>query len=390
MTPPSQLRADFRATFNADPTFFVRAPGRADLMGSHTDYNEGWVLPMAIDRYVWLAARPTSDGQASIRAFDLDDQATFPLSNLAAKQNIAGAALPSWTLYAAGVAWSLQGAGFETPGCQMALMSDIPVGSGLSSSAAIEVAFALAWLEMGGKELDRMTMAYLCQKSENEYVGVSSGLLDPFACACGQAGYALLFDTRSLDWEAVSLPDELVFLVADTGVRRDLTSSAYNERFAECKEALVALSAHLPNLQALRDVPQEALEEYGQAIPDVARLRARHVINENARVLAAADALRQGDAQQLGVLMDGSHLSMRDLFEASGPALDEMWHLSHGLPGRLGGRILGAGWAGCMIFLVRSDGLEEFTSLLRQGYMTNTGNTPEFYAVQGAEGVKIV
>jgi galactokinase len=389
-SPPPALLKDFTATFDAEPDFFVRAPGRADLIGSHTDYNEGWVLPLVITRTVWLALRATPGPHVVIRALDIDEQVTFSLVELDARTTPDGQPLPRWAEYPAGVAWSLTGAGYAAPGCQVAVQGDVPVGAGLSSSAAVETAYALAWTHLAGANVDRMALAQLCQKAENAYVGVSSGLMDQFACLFGQKGHALLFDTRTLDWQAVPLPDNVTLVVADTGTRRELTNSAYNQRHAECMEAVRVLQKVMPDIRALRDVSEDDITAHRDIIPRPARHRAEHIVRENARVLATAQALQQGDLETVGALMDASYTSMRDLFEGSGAGLDAMWESSRGHPARLGGRILGAGWAGCMIFLVWADGADDFTAYLGRGYETATGQVPDIYTVQSADGAQVV
>jgi galactokinase len=216
-------------------SFISTAPGRVNLLGEHVDYNDGMVLPAAINRAVHLAAKPTRDRLVSLRAIDLDQSVTFNFDHLSAKQDINGNPLPSWALYPAGTAWSLQEEGLDLTGFEGAFTSDIPIGSGLSSSAAMEVAFAALWQKLGGWQVDRVKLAQLCQRGENRYVGVNSGLMDQFASVNGVAGHALYFDTRSLFWQPVPLPPESVIVVADSGVRRSLANSAYNDRRARAQ-----------------------------------------------------------------------------------------------------------------------------------------------------------
>lgn len=379
--PPAQLRDAFRAVFGGEPDFTVRAPGRADLLGSHTDYNQGWVLPLAINRAAWLAVRVAPDEMATVHALDLGKQISFSLKELHIDHS-----LPRWARYPAGVAWSLQQAGIETPGIQAVLHSDVPVGAGVSSSAAVEVAYGLAWMRLAGVEVERMALAQVCQRAENEFVGVRSGLMDQFASLFGQADHALLFDTRTLDWEALPLPGEAALVIADSATSRELAASAYNQRVKECNEAVGALQVVLPGITALRDVSPEQLDAHQDLIPEPARQRAQHVIRENTRVLDAAAALRAGDVTAFGRLMDDSFLSMRDLFDGSREELNLMWRLSHGHGARLGGRILGAGWGGCLIFLARRDGAEDFSAYLGREYRQQTGLTPAIYVAEAADG----
>ncbi len=387
---PQGLIEPFRAAFGRDPAFFVRAPGRVDLIGAHTDYNEGWVLPAAINRDVWLAVSPAEGKQITIHALDMGGQVSFGLADVQSGQDVDGNPLPDWARYAAGAAWSLQEEGLEAPGCRIVAKGEVPVGAGLSSSAAVEVAYATAWKHIGAWEIDPMKLAQICQRAENVYVGVNSGLMDQFSSLFGQAGHALLFDCRSLEWEALPLPDHVSLVVADTGTRRTLANSHYNQRRAECDEAVYVLQQAWPEISALRDVSLEQFEACQQDIPAPARWRAKHVINENVRVLAAAEALRRKDAVALGHLMDESQISARDWFDASGPELDIMWRVAHGHPARLGGRFLGAGWAGCMIFLVETEGLDDFMSHTARLYGEASENTPSLYALRAADGAQVL
>jgi galactokinase len=381
-----EISQAFEAEFGARPDFLVRAPGRVDVIGTHTDYNDGWVLPAAIDHFVHLAVRRHDEPSVTIRALDMNEKVTFSLTDLEAQK----AEIPSWATYPAGVAWSLQNAGFSTPGCQVTLESKVPIGAGLSSSAAVEVAYAMAWKQMGGWEASRMTLAQLCQKAENQYVGVNSGLMDQFASLHGQKGKALLLDCRTLDWEATPLPSDVILVVVDTATRRSLTTSHYNERRADCEAAVEALRPHIPDIKALRDVSPEQFEQLKMEIPEQPRMRAAHIINENRRVREAAEALRGGDVIRLGQLMDESQISSRDLFEASGPELDAMWKVAHGHPARLGGRFSGAGWAGCMVFLVSAEGSEDFNSFLSMGYKQVTGLDATMYPMRAADGATVI
>lgn len=390
MTADDIIRT-FHAVYGGRPEFIVRAPGRVDVIGAHTDYNDGWVLPAAISRYAWLAVASQDEPVVTIAAQDMGGESvSFSLDNLSDRKTLGGSILPAWAQYAAGVAWSFQEAGLPVRGCRAILASNVPVGAGLSSSAAVEVAYGLAWLTLASQPVDRMRLAQLCQKAENKYVGVNSGLMDQFASSHGKENHALLFDCRTLDWEAVPLPGDVALVIADTGTRRTLATSHYNERRADCEEAVRVLKTVLPETRALRDVSSEQFEIHRNLIPERARLRAAHIIGENARVLGAAQALRERDAERLGNLMDESHISGRDLFEASGPALDAMWKAAHGHPARLGGRFAGAGWAGCMVFLARRDDCQEFIDYLAQTYQRDTGLTPTLYQMQAADGAQVV
>ena len=387
---PQRLLKAFDETFRTRPDFLVRAPGRVDLIGTHTDYNDGWVLPAAITRTVWLAVKALAGPRAVIKAVDMGENATVDLGEPTRIKSSIGRDLPAWVAYPAGVAWSLQESGLATSGCQIALASSVPVGAGLSSSAAVEVAYGLAWTHIAGHKVDKMKLAQMCQRAENQYVGVNSGLMDQFASLFGKADHALLFDCRTLEWEAVPLPSNVVLVIVDTGTRRSLSNSHYNERRADCEEAVRVLKTVLPDIRALRDVSPEAFEEYKHLIPVPPRHRAAHIIAENARVLAAAAALRKGDVAELGHLMDEAQISSRDLFDASGPEMNTMWQDSHGHPARLGGRFVGGGWAGCMVYLVKAEGSDDFADFLSRRYHKDTGITPTIYTMQAAEGAEVI
>ncbi len=389
MQPPADLIPRFEAAFGVRPEIIARAPGRVDVIGAHTDYNDGLVLPAAIDRSVWVAARQISGSHVTIHSLDMDERVSFDLLALDAKQALDGRPLPEWARYPAGVAWALKDVGADLPGCEIAVTGDVPVGAGLSSSAAIEVAHAVMWAYLSGWEGDRMALAQLCQRAENIYVGVNSGLMDQFSSAFGQADHALLFDCRTLFWEAVPLSQRVALVIADTGTRRTLSTSRYNERRAECEQAVRALQTVLPGIQALRDVPVEIFHQVKEVIPQPARDRAQHVIEEIDRVRQAAESLKQGNVEALGKLMDESQISARDLYAASGPDIDAMWEASLGHPARLGGRFLGAGWAGCLIFLVEAAGAQDFMAATGRRYQQRTGRVPDLYATRAAQGAEI-
>ncbi len=380
----------FRAQFGGRPDLISRAPGRVDLIGAHVDYNDGVVLPAAITRYSWVAARARPDSVVNVLSLDWNEQGSFDLTNLEKKVDQNGRPLPEWALYAAGVAWALTQQEISLPGCDLAVTGDVPVGAGMSSSASVEVAYALAWLAMASTTIPPMQLAQVCQHAENAYVGVNSGLMDQFSSVFGKEDHALLLDCRSLDWEALPLGSNVALVVADTGTRRTLTTAHYNTRREECELAVRSLQTVMPGITALRDVSAEAFAAHAEVIPIPARQRAQHVIEEIARVEQAADALRQGDTARLGHLMDESHISSRDLYEASGPALDTMWEVSKGHPARLGGRFLGAGWAGCLIFFVDAAGAEDFAAATAGRYKKATGQEAKVYLIRAAQGAQIL
>jgi galactokinase len=256
------LTTRFQQIFSRKASIQVRAPGRVNLLGEHVDYNDGMVLPVALDKAVTLAAVPTEDGIVTLQALDLGEMASFYVDKVEAKTDLNGDPLPGWAHYPAGVAWSLWEAGLEVTGAQVSYTSQVPIGAGLSSSAAVEVAFAALWRATGGWSVDNLSLALLCQRAENQYVGVACGIMDQFASACGVEGHALYFDTRSLEWQPQPLPPDTVIVIADSGVRRSLTSSAYNERRQACEQAVEILRGYLPNIRALRDVPPTEFVAY--------------------------------------------------------------------------------------------------------------------------------
>ncbi len=267
-----------------DAAIRVSSPGRVNLLGEHVDYNQGIVLPAAIDRFVRLAAHPRSDRLVSIRALDFDGEVVFSLDGLEQRADIDGQPLPQWALYPAGVAWSLQAGGLPLSGMDAVYASDLLIGAGLSSSAAVELAFAVAWQAAADWQLERMQLAQACQFAENRYVGVGCGLMDQFACAHGVARHALLFDLRTLSWQPLPLPPETAIVIADSGVRRNLAASEYNQRRKECEQAVELLKQQLANIHSLRDVSREVFEQHQALLPETTRKRARHVMEEIERV----------------------------------------------------------------------------------------------------------
>ena len=384
-----ELRETFNRDFSKEPTLLARGPGRVNLLGEHVDYNDGLVLPAAIDREVRLAAAPSGDDTVQLQALDLHQSVSFRLSDLESKIDVSGKPLPTWALYPAGVAWSLQEAGLSVTGLQAAYASTIPIGSGLSSSAAIEVAFAAVWQTLGGWKANHMTLAQLCQKAENKYVGVSCGLMDQFASANGVAGNCLLFDTRSLEWQPVPLPSGTALVIADSGVRRSLTTTGYNDRRAACEEAVVLLSKYKPGLTSLRDISPVEFAAYSEFLPPIIERRAEHIVKEIARVESAVAALKQGKTRSFGALMYAGHASLRDLYEVSVPELDALVEIAHDLPGCLGARLTGAGFGGCTVNLVDEEDAQEFIQGLQDGYKRRTGRTAQVYLCQACDGVSV-
>jgi galactokinase len=360
------------------------------LLGEHVDYNAGPVLPAAIDRAIYLAGSGIASSLVQLYAPDIGEEVVFSLDNLETRQDNAGNPLPNWARYPAGVAWAIQQSGRQVAGLQAIYTSDIPIGAGLSSSAAVEMAFAVAWQGIGGWSAIPMTLARLCQKAENQYVGVSSGLMDQFASAHGVRDHALLFDTRSLEWEAVPLPTGTVLVVSDSGVRRSLTASAYNERRAACEQAVEILRQDLPEIQSLRDVSLDEFCQLQYKLPPVVRIRAEHVITEIQRVYSAVAALRSGDQKTFGELMYAGHASLRDLYQVSTPELDALVEIASELPGCIGARLTGAGFGGCTISLVKQDHADVFMRDLKQNYLQSMGKETQVYLCQASQGADLI
>ena len=377
MNPVERVSQAFEEQFGGRPAFIVQAPGRVNLIGEHTDYNDGFCLPMAIDRATWIALRPR-DGEVSVQALDMDDAATFRLDALPRD----GA---SWRRYVAGVAWALQQNGYTLSGWEGVLRGDVPIGSGLSSSAALELAVARAFAAVSGFDWEPTRMARLGQQTENQWLGLQTGIMDQLVSANGVAGHALLMDCRSLALSPVPLPGGTGVVVMDTRTPRGLVNSAYNQRRAECEQAAAVLG-----VAALRDAARADLERAADRLAPVVFRRARHVISENERTLLAAEAMRAGDAVELGRLMNASHDSLRDDYEVTSHTLDTMVESARRQRGCLGARMTGAGFGGCAIALVREGDVAPFLANVARDYEQTTGLTPDLFVCRPSAGAGLV
>jgi galactokinase len=386
MNPRETAIQAFKNRFSQEPLYVARAPGRVNLLGEHVDYNDGFVLPAAIDRATFIAFSPAASEQTTLVAADFGEEAQFTPETLSAKRQPGGSPLPEWAHYPAGTAWALGGAGLSTPAMQAAFSSDIPRGSGLSSSASIEMAFGVAWSRLGGWSLPPMQMALLGQKAENRYVGVNCGIMDQFASACGEAERLLLLDCRSLEYRSLPLPRNTVIVVADTTVRRKLTSGEYNDRRTACEEAVRLLAPDLPGIKSLRDVSVETFNRLCHKLPVTVEKRARHVVEEIERTRLAIPLLEQDRTFEFGQLMNACHISLRDLYEVSIPELDQMVQIAQPLPGCFGARLTGGGFGGCTVNLVASGQAEAFARALGPEYERRTGLHPEIYICQASQG----
>lgn len=372
------MQRAFEKHFSTPPDWVVRAPGRVNLIGEHTDYNDGFVLPMAIDRAVWIALRPRSDRQVLVHSLDFNEMAAFGLDDL--QRGGSG-----WKEYLQGVAWVLQAVGHKLHGWEGVLAGDVPLGAGLSSSAALELAVARAFAVVSDLPWDAAAMARCGQRAENEWVGVRCGIMDQMISAAGRAGHALLIDCRSLHVEAVPFPAKTAVIVLDTATRRGLVDSAYNERRSQCEAA-----AHAFGVAALRDVSVARFASECERLDDLTRRRARHVVTENERTLQAAEAMRRGDGVAVGHLMNASHASLRDDFAVSSRELDVMVTCGREHPACLGIRMTGAGFGGCAVALIHEEQTEAFTSAVAASYRAETGIEPILYVCTATEGAAVV
>lgn len=373
MDTATALTSAFLERFGSSPHLVVRAPGRVNLIGEHTDYNDGFVLPMAIDRAAWIALRPRPDRRVLVHALEMGESTEFSLDDL---QKGSG-----WAEYPKGVAWALQEDGFELHGWEGLLSGDVPRGAGLSSSAAVEVATARAFYALSGLAWEPARAARLAQKAENQWVGVNCGIMDQMVSAAAAEGHALFLDCRTLAYEHVPLPPGLAVAVLDTSTRRGLVDSAYNERRAQCEAAARHFGA-----PALRDVSMESLTTKGQALPPVVLRRARHIVSENARVLEAAAAMRSGNSVRLGQLFNASHASLRDDFEVSSQALNWMVESAQAQPGCYGARMTGAGFGGCAVALVDESNAGKFAAAVETEYRLKSGLEAAVYVCKASAG----
>jgi galactokinase len=379
MTRLSTIVERFRSRFGADP-YVYRAPGRVNLIGEHTDYNEGFAMPAAIEFYCWVAVGTREDRKLNIYSEEFSAAADVDLSSATRQPS------KTWSDYPIGVALQLEQAGFRLRGANLLIESEVPIGAGLSSSAAIEVATALALVDQSGWSPERLQLALLCQRAENEFVGARVGIMDQFVSLYGQKDRALMLDCRALSFESLLIPDSVKLVISNTMVKHELASGEYNRRRADCEEAVRRLSEFLPGIRALRDVSAEQLEQYRGMISEVTYKRALHVVTENARVLDSAEALRSGDIVRFGKRMAESHRSLRDLYEVSCRELDLMVDLAYQQKGVYGARMTGGGFGGATINLVDARYAGEFKVKIAKSYQRETGLVPQIYICKPAEG----
>lgn len=377
----SELARRFEQIFASQPQIF-RAPGRVNLIGEHTDYNDGYVMPAAIGFFTQVAIAPRLDRKLTVRSGEFDGDFEFDLDHLPAQRT------GTWCDYVLGVAVSLQQAGYSLRGANLLVGGGVPIGAGLSSSAAVEVATALALLSLNGERLPLPQIARLCQKAENKFVGARVGIMDQFVSCMGKAGHAFFLDCRSLEFKHVPLPAEIRLVICNTMVKHALATGSYNTRREECEEGVKVLAQWDPQIRSLRDVSAAFLEQHLKDLRDVVGKRCSHVIQENQRVLDAVESLRQGNLMRLGGLMRESHRSLRDLYEVSCRELDIMVEAAEGLPGYCGGRMTGGGFGGCTVNLVRAGNAEEFAAQISTRYEEATGIKPSVYVCSAENGAQ--
>ena len=336
------------------------APGRVNMLGEHIDYNGGSVLPAAIDRYVYLGANKSNDHVIKITAMDLDQSISFQIDEIEKKIDILGNPLPDWSLYPAGVFWAASKQNLEISGFEGIFTSTIPMGAGLSSSAAVEVAFAALMREFCSWDIDNLELAKICQMAENQFIGVNCGLMDQFASANGVQNSLLFFNTTNMEWFPVELPENVAIVITNSKIPRSLSNTAYNERRESCEKALLSLQKKYPDRSYLCQISVPEFEDLEKNLGKTLQKRAKHVINECARVNQAINLLKDNMPSEFGELMKASHISLRDLYEVSTPELDLLVSIANAIDGCYGSRLTGAGFGGCIVSLVKTESVNEF------------------------------
>ena len=373
------LTDEFQRSYHTRPAIF-RAPGRVNLIGEHTDYNDGFVMPVAIGFYTWIAASPRPDRTLHVRSEEFRETIDLPLDSLS------GPPRKHWSDFVRGVAAVLQSKGVALSGASLIIQGQVPMGAGLSSSASLEVATGLALLGTSQKQVPPLDLVKICQRAEHEYVGTRCGIMDQFIAVFASSGHALMIDCRSLESESLSIPDDARLVICNSMVKHELATGEYNRRREECEAGVKIFRRSSPAVHALRDVTLQDLANHATELTDVIYRRCRHVITENQRVLDAAAALRAGDLGRFGQLMYESHRSLQQDYEVSSNELDLLVHIASGCEGVYGSRMTGGGFGGCTITLVRSHSVEEFGENITSAYRERTGITPDLYICSAAQG----
>ncbi len=371
----------YRQLFRDIPAIY-RAPGRVNLIGEHTDYNDGFVLPIAIDSYTYVAAGRRGDRVVHIVSENLHEEREFSLDGIAAEPT------GDWSDYVRGVAAVLQDRGINLQGTNMVIQSEVPLGSGLSSSAALEVSCALSFLGLSTTAMSRVDIAQVCQQAEHRYAGTLCGIMDQFMACFGKSRHALLLDCRTLQSRELPLDLATRIVVCNTGVKHALAAGEYNRRRQDCEAGVRAFQQFIPGISALCDVTQEQLEEFKSKLSDTIYRRCRHVIHENLRVQTAAAALQSKDTITVGRLLGESHASLRDDYKVSCTELNVMVEIAQQIPGVLGSRMTGGGFGGCTVNLVAADAVENFRREIQSRYQSKVGICPEVYVCNAADGAE--
>lgn len=401
----NRLELEFINRFGYSPEFIVSAPGRVNLIGEHTDYNEGYVFPAAIDRYIHIAGSKRLERQVHIHALDMDEECTFHLDTPDQSKS------PAWSNYLKGVAHLLQEQVLSEidhtlMGMSGVISGNVPIGAGLSSSAALSVASSLAFLgvcglQVGGTgirtnsdvteiEFPPTKLAALCQRTEHEFAGVNCGIMDPTISLLGKADHALFLDCRSLEYKHVPLNlEDILLVICNTNVKRELASSEYNKRRAECEKGVEIIQQWMPSITALRDVRLEDFKKYEAELPEITQKRCKYVVEENTRVQTAVNALKSKKINTFGTLMNASHTGLRDAYEVSCEELNILTEIAQSIDGVIGARMTGAGFGGCTVNLVYQDAVETLRNRVMKEYTQRTGIEPEIYVCDVGDGARI-
>jgi galactokinase len=378
------LIREYKSTFHKSPTHIIRAPGRINLIGEHTDYNEGFVLPIAINRYTNLLVSKNYDGK--VRLFDLKykEKDEFSLDSIKYTK------IRKWSNYQRGIAKILLDVGYEIGGIDVLIFSEVPEGAGLSSSASIETATMLSFKELYDLDIRPIKMIKLARKAENEFVGVECGIMDQFASLLSKKGHALFIDCRTLEFQYIPIYlSGYSFLVCNSMAKRKLAESSYNKRRQECRDAVKILQKYLPEITALRDVSFDELKKFGSFLPEKLKKRVEHVVYENERVKETIEILKNKNVKAFGELMHHSHRSLKELYEVSTEELDLLVDIGKDEPGVAGARLTGAGFGGCVIYLVENSRIEYLKRKILKIYKIKTGLRPQFYEVFPSGGAYV-
>ena len=377
------IEETFKKIFGAPPEVVVRAPGRVNLIGEHTDYNDGFVLPAAIDRFIEFAGRRRSDRTIRLHSTDFQDSAEFSLDSIAKDSE------HRWSNYLRGISKFLEEDGHRLTGADIVFGGNVPRESGLSSSAAVEVGTTAFWQRLAGLQLDPVYAVKLARRAENEFVGVPCGIMDQFISALGKKDHALFLDCRDLSYRHVPLRNDVKIVVCNSGVKRALAQSEYEVRLKQCRESVARLREKGLSANSLRDVTSADLDRGRSALTDVLLRRARHVVTENERTREAVTVLESGKIERFGELMNASHVSLRDDYEVSCKELDTLVELAWKQPGTLGARMTGAGFGGCTVNLVRAESAEPFARAVAEGYQKALGLKGDIYVCQASNGALV-